>query len=166
MKIFGVTGLKNSGKTGLMERLVTELTAQGFSVSTIKRTHHNVDLDTPGTDSHRHRDAGAQEVMVASDQRFALRSEHQTPTPPRLVELAARLAPVDLILAEGFKSEPHPKIECHRAATGHGLLSPQNSTIVGLAADSALNTSLPCFDLNDTQGIAAFVLAQSGLKET
>ncbi|MGH1464384.1 MAG: molybdopterin-guanine dinucleotide biosynthesis protein B [Cognatishimia sp.] len=165
MKVFGVTGLKNAGKTGLMERLVTEISHRGYAVSTIKRTHHNVDLDVPGTDSVRHRAAGAQEVMLASDQRFALMREHQNPTPPRLADLIARLAPVDLVLVEGFKSETHPKIECFRASTQHRLLSPENSSIVAVAADAAVVSDLPQFDLNDTQAIATFVIAHCKLKD-
>ncbi|GAA6209517.1 hypothetical protein NBRC116601_28100 [Cognatishimia sp. WU-CL00825] len=165
MKVFGVTGLKNAGKTGLMERLVSELVKRGYSVSTIKRTHHNVDLDVPGTDSFRHRKAGAQEVMLASDQRFALMREHQNASPPRLSDLVSRLAPVDLVLVEGFKSEPHPKIECHRAATQHPLLAPENPSIVAVAADVEVHSDLPQFDLNDTQAIASFVVAHCMLKE-
>ena len=110
------TGWKNAGKTGLMERLVAEFTARGMSVSTIKHAHHAVDVDQPGTDSYRHREAGAREVVLASARRFAVMHELRDAEEPTLEALIARLAPVDLVLVEGYKRAPHPKIEAYRAA--------------------------------------------------
>ncbi len=163
MKVFGVTGWKNTGKTGLMERLVTEFTERGFRVSTIKHTHHNVDLDPAGTDSHRHRVAGAQEVMLASDCRFALMRENHG-NALDLNELLLRMSPVDLVLVEGFKSQSHSKIECHRAETKQPLIAPTNETIVAIASDSEIESGLPCLVLDDTHAIANFIQSHCDLK--
>ena len=121
MRIFGVTGWKNAGKTGLMERLVTEITSRGFTVSTLKHAHHSFDVDHPGKDSHRHRVAGASQVLLASRTRWALMTELRDAPEPPLAELLAQLAPVDLILVEGYKRDTHPKVEAFRAATGNPL---------------------------------------------
>ena len=118
MKIYGVTGWKNAGKTGLMERLVAEITSRGLSVSTIKHAHHSFDVDHPGKDSHRHRVAGAHEVLLASKNRIALMQELRDHEEPELAHLLTRLSPVDLVLIEGYKRDRHPKIEAHRAAKG------------------------------------------------
>ena len=117
MKIYGVTGWKNAGKTGLMERLVAEITSRGLSVSTIKHAHHSFDVDHPGKDSHRHRVAGAHEVLLASKNRIALMQELRDHEEPELAHLLTRLSPVDLVLIEGYKRDRHPKIEAHRAVT-------------------------------------------------
>jgi len=114
MKIFGVTGWKNSGKTGLMERLITEFTARGLSVSSIKHAHHSFDIDHPGRDSYRHRDAGARQVLLASRNRWALMHELRNEDEPSLGDLLKQLLPVDLVLIEGYKRDRHPKIEAHR----------------------------------------------------
>lgn len=161
MKVFGVTGLKNAGKTGLVERLVKAISVRGYSVSTIKRTHHNVDLDVEGTDSIRHRAAGALEVMLASDARYIIQKEHEVGKSPDLSELLERLAPVDLVLVEGFKSAAHPKIECYRHETGNRQLYPDNKTIVAIATDTPLGSLLPEFDLDDTDAIADFILTSA-----
>ena len=115
MKIYGIIGWKNSGKTGLMERLVTNITQRGLTVSTVKHVHHDVDLDLPGKDTYRHRAAGAHEVILASANRFALMSEHRGPEPD-LPAILSRLAPVDLVLVEGYKRDAHPKVEVWRPA--------------------------------------------------
>lgn len=159
MRVFGVTGYKNAGKTGLMERLVQDFTARGWRVSTLKHTHHNVDLDSKGTDSHRHRVAGAQEVMLASGNRFALMQEFVDEA-PSLDELLARFSPVDLILVEGYKTAPHPKIECYRHETQHPFLHPENSSIKAIASDGPVDTKLPVLDLDDTQAIADYIISQ------
>lgn len=165
MRLYGVTGWKNSGKTGLVERLVSEISARGFAVSTVKHAHHSFDVDHPGRDSHRHREAGAREVMLASRTRVALMSELRGDPEPTLDELLARLAPVDLVLVEGYKRDRHPKIEAHRAETGQPLIAPDDPTIRAVASDSAgtLGVDRPVFDLDDTGAIADFVLAEVGL---
>lgn len=165
MKIFGIVGWKNSGKTGLMERLIEHFTAQGLRVSTIKHTHHGIDLEHEGTDTHRHREAGAQEVVLASSARIAMLHELRDAPEPPLTDLIARLAPCDLVLIEGFKSATHPKIEAHRAATGETMLSPKNDTIRAIASDTRLTESqLPVFDLDDTASIADFIAKATGMK--
>ena len=163
MKIYGIAGYKNSGKTDLMERLVAHFTAQGLTVSTIKHAHHRVDLDQPGKDSYRHREAGAQEVLLASSTRWALMHELRAAGEPPLSELLAKLSPVDLVLVEGFKHDPHPKIEAHRAETGQPLFSLADPSVRAIASDIRPETALPVFDLNDTQGIADFIAADLGL---
>ncbi|WP_210093349.1 molybdopterin-guanine dinucleotide biosynthesis protein B [Ruegeria sp. HKCCSP346] len=163
MRVYGVTGWKNAGKTGLMERLVAEITGRGFTVSTVKHAHHSVDVDQPGTDSHRHRVAGASEVLLASGQRIALMQELRGAPEPPLAELLARLSPIDLVLVEGFKREVHPKIEAYRAAAGHVLMAPENGTIRAVASDTPLDLDRPVYDLDDTAGIADFILKEVGL---
>jgi len=157
MKVFGITGWKNSGKTGLMERLVAEFTQKGLRVSTIKHAHHDFDVDQPGKDSHRHRKAGASEVLLVSKRRFALMHELRDAPEPHLDELLTKLAPVDLVLIEGFKSEAHPKIECHRRETGNALIAPTDPSIKAVARDVEVQVNCPQFDLNDTRAIANFI---------
>ncbi|MGR3617599.1 MAG: molybdopterin-guanine dinucleotide biosynthesis protein B [Paracoccaceae bacterium] len=165
MKIFGITGWKNSGKTGLMERLVAEFRTRSFSVSTIKRTHHAVDLDTPGTDSFRHREAGAQETLLASSARVVLMQELRDTPEPGLDDLIGRLSAVDLVLVEGFKSADHPKIEAHRHETGQSLLAHDNATILAVASNTELDLDKPVLNLNDTSKIADFIQSQLDLKK-
>ena len=163
MKIFGVVGWKNAGKTGLMERLVTEITGRGFTVSTVKHAHHSFDVDHPGKDSHRHRVAGATEVLLASRNRFALMHELRDDDEPSLETLLAKLAPVDLVLVEGYKRDAHPKVEAHRAETGNPLIAPGDPTVRAVASDTALDLDRPVFDLNATTAIADFILQEVGL---
>ena len=163
MKVFGVTGWKNAGKTGLMERLVAEITGRGITVSTLKHAHHTFDVDHPGKDSHRHRVAGATEVLLSSGNRWALMHELRDAPEPPLVELLTKLAPVDLILIEGYKTGPHPKIEAYRAETENPLIAPGDPTIMAVAADSPVDTDRPVFDLDDTTAVADFILTQVGL---
>ena len=163
MRVYGVTGWKNAGKTGLMERLVTEITGRGISVSTVKHAHHSFDVDHNGKDSYRHRVAGAREVLLASRNRFALMHELRGAEEPPLDDLLARLSPVDLVLIEGFKTAGHSKIEAHRAVTGNPLIAPGDPTIRALASDVPLEMDRPVFDLDDTRGIADFILAEVGL---
>lgn len=163
MKVFGITGWKNTGKTGLLERLVTELSARGFTVSTIKHAHHSFDVDHRGRDSYRHREAGAREVLLSSRTRWALMHElHGAPEVP-LTELLTKLSPVDLVLVEGFKTEGHEKLECHRAEVGKVPLAEEDTTIVALASNVLLDAEQPVFDLNDTTAISDFVVKQVGL---
>ncbi len=165
MKVYGVTGWKNAGKTGLMERLVAEITARGFTVSTIKHAHHDTDVDQPGRDSYRHRTAGAQEVMLASPRRWALMHELRDQDEPQLDDLLARLSPVDLVLIEGYKRAPHPKVEAWRSAVEKPPLATRNTTIRALATDQPMETALPLLDLNNAAAIADFILQQVGLQE-
>lgn len=163
MKLYGVTGWKNAGKTGLMERLVTEITGRGFAVSTVKHAHHTFDVDHPGKDSHRHRVAGATEVLLASRNRFALMHELRDEDEPTLEMLLSKLMPVDLVLVEGYKRDRHPKVEAHRAETGNTLIAPGDPTIRAVASDTPMALDRPVFDLNDTAAIADFILSEVGL---
>lgn len=163
MNIYGVVGWKNAGKTGLMERLVSEISSRGFSVSTVKHAHHSFDVDHPGKDSYRHRAAGAREVLLASRNRFALMHELEGEEEPSLSALLGMLAPVDLVLVEGYKRDKHPKIEAHRTETGNPLIA--DETVRAFAADSALERDRPVFDLDATAQIADFILRDLGLPE-
>ncbi|MEO1363734.1 MAG: molybdopterin-guanine dinucleotide biosynthesis protein B [Pseudomonadota bacterium] len=163
MRLYGVVGWKNAGKTGLMERLVAEITSRGHSVSTVKHAHHSFDVDHPGKDSYRHRAAGAHEVLLASRQRVALMQELRGAEEPSLDALLARLSPVDLVLVEGYKRDAHPKVEAHRAVTGNPLIAPDDPTVRAVASDTALTLDRPVFDLNDTVAIADFILSEVGL---
>ncbi len=163
MRLYGIVGYKNAGKTGLMERLVAEITKRGFSVSTLKHAHHTFDVDQPGKDSYRHRDAGAHQVLLASRARWALMTElRDTPEPP-LADLLTRLDPVDLILVEGYKRDSHPKIEAFREAPANPLIARDDPTIRAVASDCPVTIDRPIFDLNDTMAIADFILAEVGL---
>lgn len=163
MRLYGVIGWKNAGKTSLMERLVAEITGRGFSVSTVKHVHHDVDLDQPGKDSFRHRAAGATEVVLASAHRFALMREHRGPE-PELPAVLARLAPVDLVLVEGYKRDAHPKVEVWRAETGHPLIQPGDPLVRAVASDGTPGPlPVPVLDLNDTAAVADFILREVGL---
>jgi molybdopterin-guanine dinucleotide biosynthesis protein MobB len=162
MQIYGVTGWKNSGKTGLMERLITEFVARGLRVSSVKHAHHSVDIDQPGKDSHRHRSAGASEVILATAARYAIMHENPAGEPP-LSELLARLSPVDLVLVEGYKRDTHPKIEAHRHETAQPLIAINDPTIRAVAANCDLAADCPVFDLDDTAAIADFILNDLGL---
>ncbi len=163
-RIYGVIGWKNAGKTGLMERLVAEITARGHSVSTVKHVHHEVDLDRPGKDTWRHRQAGAREVVLASKDRFALMVEHRGPEPD-LAAILQRLAPVDLVLVEGYKRDTHRKVEVWRVETGQPLIQPGDPLVRAVATDTALPqpVAVPVLDLNDTAAVADFILREVGL---
>ncbi|KZZ63040.1 molybdopterin-guanine dinucleotide biosynthesis protein B [Sulfitobacter sp. HI0129] len=146
-----------------MERLVTEITGRGHSVSTVKHAHHSFDVDHEGKDSHRHRVAGAREVLLASRSRFALMHELRDASEPTLDDLRTRLSPVDLVLVEGYKRDGHPKVEAHRAVTGNPLIAPDDPTVRAVASDTALDLDRPVFDLDDTRAIADFILSEVGL---
>lgn len=162
MRVYGVIGWKNSGKTSLMERLVAEITGRGFSVSTVKHVHHTVDLDQPGKDTYRHRAAGAREVVLASADRLAIMVEHRGPE-PELPAVLARMAPVDLILVEGYKRDAHPKVEVWREETGHPLIQLGDALVRAVATDATLSLPVPVLDLNDTRAVADFILSEVGL---
>jgi molybdopterin-guanine dinucleotide biosynthesis protein MobB len=166
--VYGVTGWKNSGKTTLVERLVAEITGRGFSVSTLKHAHHVFDVDRPGKDSWRHREAGARQVLVAARARWALMTELRGDPEPTLVELLGRLSPVDLVLVEGFKRDRHPKIEARRAETAQSLIAASDPTVEAIATDVFLEhpnvePGLPLFHLDDISDIADFILGRVGL---
>lgn len=164
MKVFGVTGWKNAGKTTMVERLILDMRARGLTVSTVKHAHHAADLDMPGRDSHRHRQAGAAEVLLISGARWALMHELRGAAEPPLHEMLTKLAPVDLVLIEGYKSEPHPKLEVHRGAIGKAPLAMDNSTIRAVASDSAPpGLAVPVLPLTDMAVITDFILAEVGL---
>ncbi|MDG1471042.1 MAG: molybdopterin-guanine dinucleotide biosynthesis protein B [Ascidiaceihabitans sp.] len=163
MRVFGIVGWKNAGKTGLMERLVTEITSRGFTVSTVKHAHHTFDVDHEGKDSHRHRVAGASEVLLASRNRFALMHELRGDEEPTLEQLLTKLSPVDLVLIEGYKRDSHAKVEAHRAETGNPLIALNDQRIKAVASDVPLDLDRPVFDLNDTGAVADFILKQVGL---
>lgn len=161
--LWGIVGWKNNGKTGLVERLVAEFTARGLTVSTIKHAHHAADVDTPGTDSHRHRQAGASEVILASGARVAIMQELRDAPEPTLEELVSRLSPVDLVLVEGFKAERHPKIEAHRAEAGKPLIAPDDPTVRAVASNTDLDLDRPVLSLDDTARIADFIAQELDL---
>jgi molybdopterin-guanine dinucleotide biosynthesis protein MobB len=164
LKVWGIVGWKNSGKTGLMERLVGEFAGRGLRVSTLKHAHHRFDIDHPGKDSHRHRVAGATEVLLSSSNRWALMHELRGDDEPTLELLLARLSPVDLVLVEGYKRDKHAKIEAHRAATRQPLLAPDDTTVRAIASDSGASVDgRPTFDLDDTIAIADFISGELGL---
>lgn len=164
-RIFGLAGWSGSGKTTLVTRLVPELARRGISVSTLKHAHHDFDVDQPGKDSWRHREAGAREVMVASDQRWALMHEHRGAPEPALDALIRRMAPVDLILVEGFKREALPKLEVYRPALGKPLLCREDPHIVAVASDAPVDgIAVPLLALEDTAAIAAFIVKHCALR--
>ena len=161
--LFGLAGWSGSGKTTLAEQLITEWTARGLNVATIKHAHHEFEADTAGKDSWRHRKAGARQVLVSSAIRSAHFVEHKT-TEPELAQLLVRLLPCDLVLIEGFKREAVPKMEIFRAEVGKPYLYTEDDQIIAVASDSAVtNCPLPVLDLNDIPTIADFVLQAVGL---
>jgi molybdopterin-guanine dinucleotide biosynthesis protein B len=164
-RVFGITGWKNSGKTTLTERLVTELSRRGWKVSTVKHAHHDFDIDKEGTDSFRHRQAGASEVAIVSGRRWALMHELRGEDEPTLDAVLRRLAPCDLVLVEGYKREHHKKIEVRRTgAKDTTPLSTGDPTIMAIAADHAVpDSTLPVFDLDDVGAIAGFIETATGL---
>lgn len=168
-RVFGVTGWKNSGKTTLVVRLVEELVRRGYKISTIKHAHHKCDIDKPGADSFRHREAGAGEVaLVAAGTRWAIMHECRDEPEPLLGDILPKLSPCDLVLIEGYKKEGFPKIEVRRAeAKHHDPLAPKDNMIVALASDHPENLEgsegLPIYNLDDVNAIADFVIAHTEL---
>jgi molybdopterin-guanine dinucleotide biosynthesis protein B len=157
MKVIGLAGWSGAGKTTLLTRLIPHFIAEGLRVSVIKHAHHEFDVDVPGKDSWVHRQSGAAEVLVSSTRRWALMHELRGAAEPRLPELLAKLSRVDLVLIEGFKREPHRKIEVYRAANGKPALFPDDPDIVGIASDTRLETQLPVAHLDDIEAIAAMI---------
>ena len=158
MRVMGIAGWSGAGKTTLLSRLIPVLVGRGFSVSTIKHAHHHFDVDYPGKDSHTHRVAGAKEVLVSSVNRFALMHELRGEAEPSLAQLLSMLAPVDFVLVEGYKPEPHPKIEVHRVANGKPFLYPNDPTILALASDAAIaDRNVTLLALENAEELADFV---------
>ena len=158
MKVFGIAGFSGSGKTTLIEKLIPAIRARGLRVSVIKHAHHGFDLDRPGKDSWRHREAGAREVLMLSGQRWVLMHELRGAAEPTLEAQLAILSPCDLVLIEGFKAAPVPKVEVFRPANGKPPLWPDNPHVVAVATDAAVDTPLPVLDVNDASAIADFIL--------
>ncbi|MBO1081589.1 molybdopterin-guanine dinucleotide biosynthesis protein B [Roseomonas haemaphysalidis] len=161
MRVIGLAGWSGAGKTTLLARLIPTLNARGIAVSTVKHAHHAFDIDTPGKDSHTHRQAGARQVMVASSQRWALMSELRGAPEPALSELLARLDPVDLVIVEGFKRDAHPKVEVHRAANNKPWLHPDDPAIRAAATDTPPPGALPFAALGEVEAIADLILAHA-----
>ncbi|HZS64151.1 MAG TPA: molybdopterin-guanine dinucleotide biosynthesis protein B [Xanthobacteraceae bacterium] len=159
MRIIGLAGWSGSGKTTLLTKVIPQLTKRGVAVSTVKHAHEGFDIDQPGKDSHSHRMAGAAEVLVASSARWALVHELRGAAEPPLSAFLAKLSPVDLVIVEGYKREPHPKLEVHRVALGKPLLYPDDPAIVAIASDQPLPSSpLPVISLDDIETIAELML--------
>ncbi len=165
MRVYGIVGRKNTGKTHLVARLVRVATARGLVVSTVKHAHHAFDVDQPGKDSYVHREAGAREVLVTSTQRWALLHENRGATEASLPQLLALLAPCDLVLVEGFKGGMHAKLEVYRTSCGQPPLSADDATVEAIATDDAASVGgeLPRLPLDDTDAVLDFVLARVGL---
>ncbi|MEO6269538.1 MAG: molybdopterin-guanine dinucleotide biosynthesis protein B [Lautropia sp.] len=164
MKVFGFAGYSGSGKTTLIEQLIPRFARRGLTVSLIKHAHHSFDIDQPGKDSYRHREAGATEVLLTSAHRWVLMHELRRESEPGLREQLRLFSPCDLVLVEGYKSADIPKIEVHRPSTGKPLLHLNDPAIVAVASDAPIDSRLPVLDLNDLDGIAAFILQQRGLQ--
>lgn len=161
MKVIGIAGWSGSGKTTLLTRVIPCLTARGLKVSTMKHAHHDFDIDQPGKDSHTHRAAGANEVLISSANRFALMHELRGEAEWTLRDLLAKLSPVDLVLIEGFKRETHPKLEVYRAVVGKPPLHPDDPNIVAVATDGDLKARVPVVSLNDTEAVADILVAKA-----
>ena len=163
-KVIGVAGFKNSGKTTLVEKLVAALTQRGYHVSTVKHAHHSFDIDHEGRDSFRHRRAGATEVAVVSQSRWAIIHELRNEVEPSLNDILAKLAPCDLVIVEGYKRDGHDKIEVRNLALDHPVLAGDDPTIVAIAATGPVAGSpVPVFDRDDVTALTAFVIKHAGL---
>jgi len=166
LKVFGFAGYSGSGKTTLIEQLIPRFVMRGLRVSLIKHAHHTFDIDQPGKDSYRHREAGAGEILLTSSNRWVLMHELRGAREPGLRDQLRLLSPCDLVLVEGYKSEDIPKIEVHRPSTGNALLHPGDPNILAVASDEPIETFIPLLDLNDVDSVAEFVLRQRGLQIT
>jgi molybdopterin-guanine dinucleotide biosynthesis protein B len=157
MRVIGLAGWSGAGKTTLLTRIIPHFLKEGLRVSVVKHAHHNFDVDVPGKDSWVHRQSGATEVLVSSARRWALMHELRGASEPRLPELLMKMSRVDLVIVEGFKSEPHRKIEVHRLENGKPMLFPDDPGIVGIATDGVIETALPVAHLDDIPAIAAMM---------
>jgi len=159
MRIIGLAGWSGAGKTTLVAKLIPSITARGLTVSTLKHEHHAFDVDQPGKDSYMHRMAGATEVLVSSQNRFALMRELRGAPELPLPQLLAKLTPVDLVIIEGYKRDPHPKLEVYRASLGKPLMHPDDPAIIGIASDQPLPTApIPVIDLDDVEQVTEFLI--------
>ena len=158
MKTFGFAGWSGSGKTTLIEKLIPMFVKRGLRVSLIKHAHHSFDVDHPGKDSYRHRQAGTAEVLVTSSRRWVLMHELGGGKEPPFEEQIKHFSPCDLLIVEGYKFAPIPKLEVWRTVTGEALLHPYDPHIVAVASDAKIETKLPLLDLNAHEAIAAFIL--------
>ena len=165
MRVIGLAGWSGAGKTTLLTRLIPEFSGRGIAVSTIKHAHHGFDIDRPGKDSYRHREACATEVLLSCSDRWALMHERREEAEPTLDELISHLSPCDLVLIEGFKQEPVPKIEVYRPENGKPPLHPERSDIVAVAADVALASEVPRFGLDDVEAMATFIINHLNLQD-
>ncbi len=167
MRVMGLTGWSGSGKTTLLVEMVTLITSLGYTVSTVKHAHHVFDVDQPGKDSHRHRTAGATEVLVASANRWALMHELAGAPEPDLDQLLSHMSPVDLVLVEGYKHHAHDKIEVHRPSLGQPVIAPTEPSVIAIACDrppaGADDLGVVLLDLNDPAAIAQYILSVCGL---
>jgi molybdopterin-guanine dinucleotide biosynthesis protein B len=166
MNVIGIAGWSGAGKTTLLTRVIPRLIARGVRVSTVKHAHHAFDIDQPGKDSHTHRMAGATEVLVSSANRFALMHELRGRPEWTLDALLERLAPVDLVLVEGFKTQAHPKLEVFRAALGKPPLHPNDENIVAIASDAPLNAGIPIVSLDDIEAVADILVEKAAPLDT
>jgi len=165
MKIFGITGHKNTGKTNLMERVLKEIVSRGITVSTVKHAHHDTDIDHPGRDSYRHRQAGASQVVLSTKNRWAIMTELRGSPEAKLEDIIKSMNPVQLILIEGYKDNLYSKIETFRQEINKPLLARSNGTIKAVASDTSIqDLKVPNFNLNDTKKITNFVLQEVGIK--
>ena len=163
MKVIGIAGFSGSGKTTLIERVIPVLVAEGLRVSLVKHAHHEFDVDQPGKDSYRHRHAGCTEVLVSSSTRWALMHELRGAGEASLNEQIRRLGPCDVVIVEGYKSEPIAKIEVHRRASHTPLIYPKDEHVVAIATDEPLDTFLPQIDVDDPVAVARFIVKHLGL---
>ncbi|NMG14013.1 molybdopterin-guanine dinucleotide biosynthesis protein B [Aromatoleum bremense] len=160
MRVIGFAGWSGSGKTSLIEQVITLLEARGLAVSLVKHAHHKFDIDHEGKDSWRHRNAGCREVLISSSRRWSLMHELRGEPELPLDALLGKLAGCDLVLVEGFKRAGIPKIEVYRTAVGEPLLFPDDPNIIAIATDAAVDTTLPRLDINDPAGVADFIVAR------
>jgi molybdopterin-guanine dinucleotide biosynthesis adapter protein len=163
MKIIGIAGYSGSGKTTLIEKVIPVLVGEGLRVSLIKHAHHEFDVDQPGKDSYRHRHAGCTEVLVSSSDRWALMHELRGAAEPSVQEQLEHLSPCDLVIIEGYKKEPFPRVEVHRRAGHTPLLYPEDPHVVAVATDEPLDTALPQIDVEDPPAVARFIIHYLGL---
>lgn len=162
MKIFGIAGYSGSGKTTLMECMLPAFVLEGLKVSVIKHAHHHFDVDRPGKDSFRHREAGASEVLITGGERWVLMHELRGAPEPTLEQMLKHFSACDIVLVEGFKNEPIPKLEVHHAGSGRPLLFPTDPDVVAVATDEMLDTALPQLDLNHPEAVAYFIMQYLG----